>query len=42
MAAVINLQNIEIAGVELNVPIPKERIEVREVTEMALPASSSV
>jgi hypothetical protein len=38
----MNLQKIEIAGVELNVPIPNERIDVREVTEMALPASSNV
>ena len=62
----INLQKIEMAGVELKipfifhirnnsgisgniseicylkVPIPKERIEVSDVTEIAEPASSSV
>ena len=35
-------QKIEIAGVALKVPIPKERNEVIEVTVIALPASSSV
>lgn len=42
MATVMNLQKIEIAGVELNVPIPKDSIDVKEVTEIAEPASSSV
>ncbi len=36
----MKVQKMEMAGVELNVPMPKETNEVMEVTEMALPASS--
>ena len=41
MATAMNLQKIEMAGVVLKVPMPKLMTEVKDVTEMAEPASSS-
>lgn len=35
-AITMNLQKIEIAGVALNVPIPNDKTDVIEVTEIAL------
>jgi hypothetical protein len=42
IAVAINLQNIDIAGVVLSAPMPNERIDVIDVTVIALPASCSV